>query len=68
MKSVVQLIAGLGLLVAVVRSMMSGYIPNRGDTGGTYASVSPSEFWLQIVVFGAMGIALLYLTWRDGSE
>jgi len=68
MKLIVQLIAGLGLLGAVTNSIVVGYIPNRGDTSGTHALESPEAFWLQIVVFGAMGIALMYRTWKEWSE
>lgn len=68
MKSFVQLIAGLFAFVAVIHSIVTGYIPNRSGEGGTYASESPGTFLLQVSIFGAIGIVLLYRTWKQWSE
>lgn len=67
MKSLFHGLTGLLLLGADIYSIKTGFIPNRGGSGGIYVAESPEFFWLSIVIFAGMGIALLIHAWRNWS-
>jgi hypothetical protein len=50
--------------IAVIWSLVAGYVPARWPTGKVTRETSPTVFWFLVGIYGASGLAGLFLAIR----